>query len=235
MKISVILPTYNESGNIVELVKAIIEMVPSEWDYEVIVVDDNSPDQTYNLVEKTFTEDDKIKAVLRLSDRGLAKSIRAGIEIAQGDKILVMDTDFTHDPSEIPKMITLSQLFDIVSGSRFCAGGSMENKGRYFMSLLFNWFTRIVLQTQIQDNLAGFWMISSDKIGSLPLEKIFSGYGDYFIALLFYAQRQHMTIIEFPVYYANRTQGKSKSNFLKLLITYTKAIIELRIRYTFEK
>ena len=102
-RVSIVLPTYNEAGNIVRLVQAILAVVPPAYEPEIIVVDDNSPDGTHAKVLEAFGREPRVVAVLRTSDRGFAKSIRAGIERSTGDKIVVMDTDFTHDPAEIPR------------------------------------------------------------------------------------------------------------------------------------
>lgn len=153
MKLSVILPTYNEAENIVELINTIIRNIPSYCGYEIIVVDDNSPDGTYLAVQDSFKDNEAIIALLRTTERGLAKSIRAGIERARGDQVLVMDTDFTHDPIEVRKMLHVGQVYDIVSASRFCQGGNMQDTQHYLASLVYNWMLRIILRTQIQDNL----------------------------------------------------------------------------------
>ena len=230
MKLSIILPTFNEAGNILELIRIIFNKVPNDWDFEIIIVDDNSPDGTFDLICRTFGNNDKVIPILRTSDRGLAKSIRTGIEKASGDQILVMDTDFNHNPAEIPKMLHLAQMFDIVSGSRFCAGGNMDDKFRYMCSLIYNWFIRIVLRTQIQDNLAGFFTIKKDKLNRLPFDKIFFGYGDYFFRFLNYSQRSGLSVLEFPTNYKERYTGKSKSNFLTLLCSYTFEVIKFRFK-----
>jgi dolichol-phosphate mannosyltransferase len=229
MKVSVVLPTYNEAGNIVELVRTIArEVQPTGWNLEVIVVDDNSPDGTYQIVEEAFREDPAVSPVLRTEDRSLARSIWTGIRIARGDKILVMDTDFTHDPSEIPKMLHVSEVYDIVSGSRFCAGGNMQSVTHYIASFLYNFFIRVVLNTQVQDNLGGFFVMSRNKLEMLPWDRIFFGHGDYFFRLLQYAQRNYMSIVEVPANYSRRRRGSSKSNFLGLLFSYTRAVLQLR-------
>jgi dolichol-phosphate mannosyltransferase len=229
MRVSVILPTYNESHNIAELVSAIIrEAELVGWDPEVIVVDDNSPDGTYQTVKDAFVDNPAVIPVLRTKDRGLARSIRAGIEMAHGDKVLIMDSDFTHDPSEIPKMLHVSEVYDIVSGSRFCPGGNMQNRRHYIASFLYNFFVRLVLNTQVQDNLGGFFIISRNKLQTLPQDRIFFGYGDYFFRLLHYAQKNRIPIVEVPAVYSRRRLGSSKSNFLRLLFSYTKAVVQLR-------
>jgi len=161
-KVSVVLPTYNESGHIVDLVKNVIDNIPSGWEYEIFVVDDNSPDHTHDVVTNAFRDNPSVIAVLRTFDRGFAKSIRTGIERASGNQIIVMDSDFTHDPVEIPRLLQVGAVYDIVSGSRFCAGGRMMDTAHYLASMLYNWFVRIVIRTQIQDNLGGYFTISAD-------------------------------------------------------------------------
>jgi len=234
VKLSVILPTYNEAGNIVELIKSIIRNIPKHWRYEIIVVDDNSPDKTLSAVQDAFEQNVNILPVLRKTDSSLAKSIRTGIERATGEQVLVMDTDFTHDPSEIPKMLHLGEMYDIVSGSRFCAGGSMEDKPHYLASLFYNWFIRIVLRTQIQDNLGGYFTIKRKKLSRLPYDLIFFGYGDYFFRLLNYSQKRGYTVIEIPAHYRVRSMGTSKSHFHRLLWSYSKAIFQFRLKSFFE-
>jgi len=230
MKVSVVLPTYNEAGNILELVKEIIDNIPSCWDYEIIIVDDNSPDQTFDIVRLAYQDNPAVIPILRTKDRGFAKSIRAGIEIAQGEQIIVMDTDFTHDPIEIPRLLHVSKLYDIVSGSRFSPGGNMQDTKHYIASLIYNWFLRIILRTQVQDNLGGYFIMSREKILVLPLDKIFYGYGEYFFRLIFFAEQCKYSIVEIPAQYMIRKSGVSKSSFFKMLFTYSFAAMRLRIQ-----
>ncbi|EKD64495.1 MAG: Dolichyl-phosphate beta-D-mannosyltransferase, partial [uncultured bacterium] len=171
--------------------------------------------------------------ILRLSDRGFAKSIRTGIENAHGDQIIVMDTDFTHAPSDIPKLLHVSQVFDIVSGSRFCSGGRMQDVQHYLASMAYNWFIRLLLRTQIQDNLGGFFTINRKKLLDLPCDKIFFGYGDYFFRFLFFARKAGLSFVEIPSIYAVRSTGKSKSDFFKMLFSYTIAVLKLKFKNSF--
>lgn len=230
MKVSVILPTYNEAGNIVALVREIISHIPGEWAYEIVVVDDNSPDGTYQAVKTAFNDNEAVVAVLRTKDRGFAKSIRAGIEAAQGEQIIVMDTDFTHDPVEIPRLLHIAKVYDIVSGSRFCSGGNMQDVQHYIASMLYNWVLRLVLHTQVQDNLGGYFTIRKEKLMQLPLDKIFFGYGEYFFRVLHFAKQKELSIVEIPALYRARHAGTSKSNFFKMLITYFCEAIKLKWR-----
>lgn len=229
MQVSIILPTFNETRNIIQLIEAIVTHIPAPWDHEIIVVDDNSPDGTFVAVQKAFAGDPHVRAILRTADKGLAKSIRTGIDHARGQQIIVMDTDFTHSPQEISRLLHVAQIYDIVSGSRFCAGGQMQDTHHYLSSLVFNWFARVILRTQIQDNTGGFFTMGTDKLKSLPLDRIFFGYGDYFFRLLHYCQKRRFTIVEIPARYIDRNQGQSKSNFFKMFFSYTRALFKVRI------
>lgn len=229
MKASVILPTYNEAGNIVGLVEEILANLPPDVEPEILIVDDDSPDKTCEVAKNAFAANRHVRVILRTQDRGFAKSIRAGIEQATGDLVIVMDTDLTHDPVEIPRMLHIARIYDIVSGSRFCAGGNMQDKKHYLASLAYNWLLRVLLHTQVQDNLGGYFVMKRDKILSLPLDQIFYGYGEYFFRLLYFAQRRGLKVIEIPAIYRVRTYGSSKSNFLRMLFSYSRAAILLRI------
>lgn len=228
--VSVILPTYNESGNIVRLINAVAENIPPEWDYEILVVDDNSPDKTLDVVIHAFGNDPRIVPILRTEDRGFAKSIRAGIEKARNERIVVMDSDLTHDPVEIPKLLHVGDVYDLVSGSRFCAGGRMVDTSHYLLSMAYNWLLRLLIRTQVQDNLGGYFTARRDILLSLPLDEIFFGYGDYYFRLLHFVQRSGFTIVEVPAAYLLRSEGKSKSNWGRMFITYTTGAIRLKRR-----
>ena len=163
--------------------------------------------------------------------RGLAASIRDGLILAQGQTLVVMDTDFNHDPAMIPQMVDLLRHYDLVIGSRFVMRGGMEDRLRYHFSQLYNVFIRALFHTQIQDNLSGFFAVRRDRLFSLaPLfPRIFYGYGDYFIRLLLVAWRSDWKILEVPVFYILRRHGTSKTGFWSVFKKYTAAVLRLRI------
>ena len=225
--VTVVIPTYNEAGNIVPLIEQIIQHVGEKYKLEIIVVDDSSPDGTARIALDRFGGDDRIKVVQRIEDKGLGSAVGHGLSLATSDVVVGLDADLTHNPSQIPDMVHVCERFDLVSGSRFAAGGSMQDKAHYFSSFVFNLWIRILLGTQIQDNLAGFFVVRRHVLDELPHEKIFFGYGDYFIRLLYFAQRSGSSVIEIPTHYTLRTSGSSKSNYLKMVWTYTSAAINL--------
>lgn len=122
--VSVILPTYNERGNIGLLIDAIYHELTG-YEHEVIVVDDNSDDGTYaHVVEKACPF---VRVFLRIDNRGLAYAIRFGIEQAHGSVIIVMDSDFNHQPQYIPFMLRQLSYYDCVTALRFISGGRMNS------------------------------------------------------------------------------------------------------------
>lgn len=105
----------------------------------------------------------------------------------------------------------------------------MENEVRYFMSFLYNFFLRIVLMLQIQDNLSGYFSIRREKLLDMELDKIFYGFGDYYMRLLYVAWKtKGMSILAIPLWYPERTFGNRKSNFTKMVIGYTISALKLR-------
>ncbi len=228
--VSVILPTYNERDNIVPLVSAIQqELGAAGISYEVIVVDDDSPDGTAASVREAFGTDDRMRLCVRTEGRGLATAIAHGVLQAQGDAVAVMDTDFNHDPALLPQMVRFLEYYDIIIGSRFTMGGGMEERWRYLASFIFNFFVRMILRTQVQDNLCGFFAMRRDKLLRMDIERIFRGYGEYFMHLLFLAWREDYTILEVPAFYRVRMHGESKSRFFHMLYSYTLAALKVRL------
>jgi len=241
--VSVVLPTYNERDNICDLVDAICAVLaPAGYAFEILVVDDSSPDGTAEVVRRRYRLDEgggkmpgyaggSLRLFVRTQDKGLAASIRDGLILAQGQTLVVMDTDFNHDPALIPQMVDLLRHYDLVIGSRFVMRGGMEDRLRYHFSQAYNVFIRALFHTQIQDNLSGFFAVRRERLFSLaPLfGSIFHGYGDYFIRLLLVAWRSDWKILEVPVFYILRRHGASKTGFWSVFKQYTAAVLRLRI------
>lgn len=227
MEISIILPTYNEKDNIVRLVQT-IKKLNLEQSFEILIIDDNSPDGTYQFSKDNLSNEKDVKIVLRENIRGLAYSIKEGIERSTGEYIIVMDTDFTHDPILIKKMISLRFQYEIISGSRYIIGGSMENQLHGKLSYYYNIMLKFILKTNINDNLGGYFLIKRDLLNKLEFDKIFYGYGEYFFRLLYFGKINKAKIIEIPAVYKQRLYGKSKSNFLTMLFKYFYAAVKLR-------
>lgn len=231
MKTSIVLPTYNEKDNIVELIQAILAALrPENLEYEIIVVDDNSPDGTAEAVRERFLADCQVKLFVRTHERGLATALRHGIDHSAGEILVFMDTDFNHDPVIIPQMIKFLEYYDIIIGSRFVMAGGMEDRFRQFSSLIYNYGIRLLFGTPVHDNLSGFFSIYREKLASMDLEQIYYGYGDYFIRLLMVAHKRGYRMLEIPVFYRLRLHGHTKTQFLSIFTRYTLALLGLRLK-----
>ena len=226
-KYSLILPCYDEYENLRLLIPLIYKCF-SKSNYQIIIVDDNSEDLTIKKLKSKFRSNKKIKYILRKKNPSLGLSIKEGIKKSDGNVIIVMDTDFNHRPKDLKKMITLYDLndYDLICGSRFLKGGFSTTYFRHYCSKIFNFYVNFITRGKISDNLSGFFIIKKSFLNNM-LVKIFYGYGDFYIRLLFYIQKKNLRIRETPVRYAPRKFGQSKSKFVKLLFLYSFATAKL--------
>ena len=118
----------------------------------------------------------------------------------------------------------------MICGSRFLKGGSSNTFFRYFFCLIFNFFVNFVTKGKLSDNLSGFFIINKNSLKK-DLDKIFYGYGDFYIRLLYFVQKQNISICDFPVKYDLRKYGHSKSRLVKMLISYTIETIKIKMKY----
>ncbi|MFC1626962.1 polyprenol monophosphomannose synthase [Patescibacteria group bacterium] len=235
--ISIILPTYCEAGNIVNLIKALIKHIKLQsktYKLEIVVIDDDSPDGTAQEVQKLIKQKLPVKIFIRKNQRGLATAIALGIKKAKGNIIVLMDTDFNHLPKDLPRLLKpiLNQKADLVIGSRYIASGGMHatvNKLQFFLSKYGNFFVnRILLRLPVYESLSGFVVFKRSILQNLNLSTIFQGYGDYCIRLLFKINQQGFTIAEVPVIYGKRQWGESKTNLIKIFFDYLITSFKLR-------
>ena len=230
-ELTVVLPTYNEASSIADVVREIRDVLTqSRIAYKILVLDDASPDGTADLIDSQFALNPDIRVIRRTGPRGLAFSIREGLREANAERILVMDADFNHNPSDIPRLLEQAPQCDIVSGSRFLPGGGMYNQTRQRASRAMNLFVRFVLRSRITDSLAGFFIITRELAEALPEDRIFWGYGDFYIRLLWYAEKQGANILEIPVVYRSRESGESKTPLVRTALRYAFEIVKLAMR-----
>jgi len=231
--VSIVLPAYNEKDNLIALVTKIADIL-FNYNYEVLVVDDNSPDGTHEAITNLKEKIPQLNLIVRKVDRGFANSIRDGILAAKGEYIAVMDSDGNHKPEYLPFMIENMKYYDCVTASRFQYGGTMDSRSRHHLSWIFNVFVRICTSGMITDSLYGYFIIKRENIISLDFKKIFWGYGDYCIRLFFYLQRDRLKILQFPAINGERFYGEGNSKMVRVFIKYFKEVVKLtyRIRIT---
>lgn len=212
MKIYVIVPTYNEKENIVDLTTRILAL---DIGARVVIVDDNSPDGTGQIADRLAGQNERVSVIHREGKLGLGTAYIAGFKyaLANGaDRLITMDADFSHDPSYIPALVALSTHFHITIGSRYVPQGGVVNweLRRRFLSWGANAFARTLLGLKANDCTAGFRCYHREVLLSINLDRIFSNGYSFLVEMLFKCQRKGFTVGEIPIIFANRERGQSK-------------------------
>jgi len=218
LKVSVIMPTYNEGGHIQDLIKDTTNALVNAGiqEYQIIVVDDDSPDLTWQKAEMTSNVDLKrVKVIRRTENHGLRASICEGIQASDSELIVWMDCDFSHPPEKIPQMLyMIGQGFDVVVNSRYTIGGGEDREGKggplqLFLSKLLNWGVRFMLAPSFSDYTSGFIAVRRHVLEEFPLR---GDYGEYFIDFIYRVIRSRkFHICELPYFAIPRRSGESKT------------------------
>jgi dolichol-phosphate mannosyltransferase len=229
-RVSIILATYNERENILGTIQSIFEHVKDP--VEIIVVDDDSSDGTWQLVERL--NNPRVILIRRVSTRGLASAFNRGIIESRGQIVGWMDADMCMPPSLLPAMIGKLDQYDIVVGSRYVAGGVDDRAPlRVISSRLINGLAGLVLGYGIKDYDSGFVVLRRtvfDKVSIIP-----TGYGAYFMEFLYTCRKKRLTVHEVPYVFRDRAKGVSKSapslyKFFKTGMQYVIRIFAARLR-----
>lgn len=226
--VSVILPTFNERDAIVKHAEHVSSVLSKAgYDHEVLVVDDDSPDGTAEVVRQAGLKNKHIKVIVRKSNHGLGLSIGDGVRSASGNIIIGMDADGNHDPEDMPNMLKhLTAETKLVVASRFKGDGGMKG-WRMLPTFLFNGMFRL-FGLPIWDNTSGYYAIYKTDLEGLGIDKIYYGYGDYHLRLVFYAAQAGYKMEEVPTTYQARIGGVSKSKLGKMAVEYTKEAWRLK-------
>lgn len=228
--VSIILATYNERENILDTIAAIFQHVTQP--VEVIVVDDNSPDETWRLVAEH--PDPRVKLVHRIGTRGLASAFNRGIIESRGQIVGWMDADMCMPPAMLPEMIAHLSEYDLVIGSRYVPGAKDDRAAlRVLSSRMINGLATLVLGYGIRDYDSGFVVLRRsvfDRVTIIP-----TGYGAYFMEFLYNCRRKGLTVYEMPYVFRDRAKGVSKSapSLLRFALTgmqYVSRIFAARLR-----
>jgi dolichol-phosphate mannosyltransferase len=208
----VVLPTYNEKENISALIGEILAL---DEPLEVLVVDDNSPDGTGEIVAQLAASDPRVHLLRRAGKLGLGTAYKAGFKygLENGyDAVITMDADFSHHPRYLPAMLAAAANYDLVIGSRYVPGGGVENWPwhRQFLSAGANMMSRVVLGLSARDCTAGFRCYRRRLLQGTDWENIKAeGYG-FLEEMLFRLHRAGYNIGEVPIVFADRKAGSSK-------------------------
>ena len=231
-QVSIILPTYNESQNIIPILESIKKHLPSNLHTEAIVVDDNSPDGTGKIVEEYMLDIKKmanytIEVIHRTTKNGLSSAIMKGIQHATGDTIIVMDSDFSHPPQVIPKLIDTLKKYqcDMVVASRYLREGGVKDWPfkRKIISKIGTLIAKHSLGIKLSDPMSGFFAFKKNMIEGISFDAI-----GYKLLLEILVKKKDATIKEVPYIFLNRKIGSSKLDS-KIIFDYLKSVCSLYV------
>jgi dolichol-phosphate mannosyltransferase len=208
----VCLPTYDEKDNVEPITRAILAASPA---FEVLVIDDNSPDGTGRIADRLAAEEPRIHVLHRAGKEGLGKAYLAGFAWAleRGYRlVLEMDADFSHDPKHLPAMLAAAAEADLVLGSRYVPGGGTVNwgLGRKLLSRGGSLYARTILGLSVRDLTGGFKCFRREVLEAIDLGSVAcTGYA-FQIELTYRAVRRGFRVAEVPIVFADRRVGQSK-------------------------
>jgi len=214
MQITIILPTYNEAENLPKLVSALLSL---PLDLTLLVVDDHSPDGTGRIADELSTcHPGKLAVLHRAGKLGLRSAYMEGFQKAfdlGAEAVVQMDADFSHDPTVLPEMADRLTSCDVVIGSRYVEGGSLDERWpswRKALSAFGNFYARTILTSPLHDMTTGFRMWRREALHAMPLDRIRSNGYIFLVEMAYIAYVMGFKITEVPIHFADRRWGKSK-------------------------
>lgn len=233
----VIIPTYNERDNIKTVLNIVFGLnIPGLC---VLIVDDNSPDQTAEIIKDLQKSHDKLFLIEREGKLGLGTAYITGFRYALEngfDYIFEMDADLSHDPREIPNFMRMIEDADLVIGSRYLKGVNVINwpLSRLILSVFASQYTRIITGMPISDCTAGFKCFRREVLEAIPFEDVRSNGYSFQIEMNFKAWKRGFRILELPIVFTDRTVGKSKMS-RKIMYEAAYMVWKLKIMSFFGK
>ncbi|MCO5314617.1 MAG: polyprenol monophosphomannose synthase [Solirubrobacterales bacterium] len=209
----VILPTFNEAGNIERIVAAVDRRL--EPGDRILIVDDNSPDGTGRIADRLAAEGDRVVVLHRTSKEGLGPAYLAGFReaLAGGAGLIVqMDADFSHDPAYLPRLLAASEEADLVIGSRYVPGGGITEWGRarLLLSRGGSLYARRVLGLEVRDLTGGFKCFRREVLETLDLNRVAASGYSFQVEMTWRTIQAGFSVMEVPITFRERDHGSSK-------------------------
>ena len=233
----IIIPTYNERENIEKLLELIFLTDPAA---HILIVDDNSPDRTFEVVEALMESAcaGKLFLLKRAGKLGLGTAYIAGFKWAlsrEYEYVFEMDADFSHDPKYLPDFLAAIETHDLVLGSRYVPGGGVKNWGllRKLISRGGSLYARTILGLSLRDLTGGFKCFRRDVLAAIDLDEVKSNGYSFQLEMTYRAARMGFRIAETPIVFEDRTAGKSKMSrkiFLEAVVMVWRLRLDSRIR-----
>jgi dolichol-phosphate mannosyltransferase len=234
MKKIVITPTYNESKNILVLIKKIKNI---DSDLHILVIDDNSPDNTSELVQQFANDRNDIFIINRKEKLGLGTAYITGFKWAIKNNynfVIQMDADLSHDPKELAVMLEKIKNYDLIIGSRYINGVNVINwpMSRLLLSYFANIYSRLITGVPVFDLTGGFKCYKIETLKKMPFKSIKSEGYSFQIETTFYAWLNKFLIKEIPITFTDRTIGQSKMS-KKIIYEAIWVVLKLRLKRVF--
>jgi dolichol-phosphate mannosyltransferase len=211
-----ILPTYNEAVNVEPFVRAVLpELAEAAPEHRILIVDDNSPDGTGRIADSLAEELDAVEVLHRREKEGLGVAYLAGFRRALdagADLILEMDSDFSHSPADVPRLIRAAESSDLVLGSRYVPGGGVTDWGllRRALSRGGSLYARLVLRVHVHDLTGGFKCFRREVLEAIDLDAVQAKGYAFQVELTYRAVQRGFRVVEVPIVFRDRRVGSSK-------------------------
>ena len=228
--VSVVLPTYNERESLPLAVEALRRELGEDGNWEVIVVDDDSPDGTWAVAEEMAARDVRIRVYRRLDRRGLSSAVVAGLSLARADRLVVMDADLQHDVKQVRALAEALDEAPVAVGSRYTGGGGVGawSRSRVALSRAATVACTLVLGLVVSDPMSGFFMLRRDVLNN-TVRKL-SGIG-FKILLEIIVTHPELRVDEVGFAFAKRVAGESNVS-VREAMRYLQHVARLRRRLT---
>lgn len=227
----VVLPTYNERANIA---RAIERVLAADERFEILVVDDSSPDGTAAAVRDMAAQLPRVRLAERARKLGLGSAYVLGFETAAREgfgTVCTMDADLSHDPRHLVEMLELQDDYDVIIGSRYVAGGRIEgfNLFRKINSAIANILARRFIGHDVRDCTSGYRLYSTRFLERLDVRALEASGYSMLVELLYEARRSRARVTEHPIVFKNRVAGKSKVSYREMFGSM-RTLVGLKIR-----
>ena len=217
--------TYNEKDNIENFINKIFEI---NNNIKLLIIDDNSPDKTYEILENISKKNDNLILIKREKKLGLNTAHIMAYEYAlknDYDKLITLDADFSHDPKEIAKIVSYLDEYDFVIGSRYVNGGkNVQPLFRYLISYLGNKLIKFLLKSNFNEFTTSYRGFNLKKLNNFNLNQIKGNGYSFFMETVIALERLKFKSFEFPIHFKDRIYGKSKIPKIEIFRTFKNLI-----------
>ena len=217
-KLTIVVPTYNEAGNLPRLAEMLMDLDLGPADLHLLVVDDNSPDGTGEIADKLAVDNPRISVLHRTAKNGLGRAYVDGMlqALADGaDYVVQMDADLSHPAEAVPRMVEVLDTTDaaVVLGSRYVAGGHVASEWAWHRKLLSAWanfYVNAILRLHVKDVTAGFKAWRAETLRAIDVATVRSSGYSFQVEMNYRTVKKGLRILEVPIVFEERAEGASK-------------------------